>query len=374
MPSSSPPSPPRRPHILVAMAYWSEPLYAGIARRAAAYDWVLDDALRWHDSNDFSGTWDGAIVFAWKNRALIERLREARIPLVDLEDYVDHFGASKVVGDDPAVGRVAAGHLLRAGCRSLVFTGEHDGNPVARRRLDGFLDAATAAGLPVGEADDPAETVDRVRAATAPVGVFCNGDKLAVQVERALLDAGLRVPEDAAVLGAHDTQHLCELAPVPLSSVNMDFEGKGEAAAGLLHALLRGDAAPRRIAVPPRGVTTRASTRLAPASTDDVFARLMATLERRCCEAEDVESLCRAAGVPLARARRLVRERLGRTLLEELTRLRVQRAKTLLAEGKMNLPGIAAACGFGTRQTLYLAFRKCEGRAPEDFRKGAPGA
>lgn len=82
--------------------------------------------------------------------------------------------------------------------------------------------------------------------------------------------------------------------------------------------------------------------------------------------------MCRAAGLSLPEARRLVRDRLGRTLVEELSRLRVERAKGLISSGTMNLQGVAAACGFGTRQSLYLAFRKFEKRTPEEFRKGPP--
>lgn len=374
MTSSPKPTASRRPHILVAMAYWSEAIYAGIARKAAVHDWTLDDTLRWHDRHDLSGPWDGAIVFAWKNEELIRRLRETGIPLVDMEDYVDHFGASKVVGDDRAVGRVAAEHLLRAGCRSLVYAFGPEGGLVTLRRGEGFRVAANSAGLTCLEASGPDETLARVRGAPGPVGVFCNGDRLAAAVERTLLDAGLRVPEEAAVLGANDTRHLCELAPVPLSSVNMDFEAKGEAAADLLHAMLSQKiTTPRRVMVPPRGVTARASTRLTPSASadDDVFGRLLETMDRRCVETGGVEDICRAAGISLPEARRLVRERLGRTLIEELTRRRVERAKTLLAQGKTNLTGVAGACGFGTRQALYLAFRKFEGRTPEDFRKPA---
>lgn len=369
------PLPPQRPRILVAMAYWMEPLYAGIARKAVEYDWVPDDALRWQrDIPDTEQVWDGAIVFAWKNEKLIHRLREARIPLVDLEDYVDHFGASKVLGDDVAVGRIAAEHLIRAGCRSLVFVGGDLSSPVYRRRAEGFCEAARTAGIPVAEVCGASSACDAVKAGASPVGVFGNGDKIALEAERALLDSGIRIPEDAAVLGTDDTQHLCELAPVALSSVNMDFEGKGEAAADLMHALLVGKVvAPRRVIVPPRGVTARASTRrVAADSAGDAFARLIATLERRCGEAEGVEVMCRAAGLSLPEARRLVRERLGRTLVGELSRLRVERAKTLLSSGTMNMQGVASACGFGTRQALHLAFRKFDGRAPEDFRRARP--
>ena len=352
------------------MSYWMEPLYAGIARKAVGYGWTLDDALRWQRIiPDTAQSWDGAIVFAWKDEALIRRLTEAKIPIVDLEDYVDHFGASKVLGDDFAVGRIAAEHLIRAGCRSLVYASADLASPVSRRRIEGFAKAAAGAGVPVAETCGARASVDTAKTGPAPVGIF-GGDALALEIERLLLDSGIRIPEDAAVLGANDTQHLCELAPVALSSVNMDFEGKGEAAADLMHELLAGKvAAPRRVIVPPRGVTARASTRRAADAGEDAFARLVATLERRCVESEGVEVMCRAAGISLPEARRLVRERLGRTLVEELSRLRVERAKTLLSSGTMNMQGVAATCGFGTRQSLYVAFRKFEKRTPEEFRR-----
>lgn len=363
-------APARRIRILVAMSFWMEPLYAGIARKAAEYGWSLDDSLRWQrELPETSDDWDGAIVFAWKDRGLIARLREARLPIVDLEDYADHFGASKVVGDDPAVGRIAAEHLIRAGCRSLVFVHRDAGSPVLNRRMEGFTSVAASAGVPVTRIFGAETIVDAVKKATAPCGVF-GGDMLAAEAERLLLESGIRIPGDVAVLGSNDTRHLCEIAPVALSSVNMDFEGKGEAAAALMRTLIAGEvSSPRRVVVPPRGVTARASTRrLADAGEADAFSRLVATLERRCGEPEGVEEMCRAAGVSLPEARRLVRERLGRTLVEELARLRVARAKTLLADDNAKVGEIAKACGFGTRQALHLAFRKFEGRSPEEFR------
>ena len=358
-----------RRRVLVATTYWMESIYAGIARRAAEYGWALNDCLRWQRELPQDGrTWDGAIVFAWKSRDCIERLSALRIPIVDMEDYVDHFGASKVVGDDDAVGRIAAEHLVRAGCRSLVDSMADLDSPVSRRRSRGFAEAAARAGVPVRGAHSADGMLAAVAGGERPCGVFCGTDQRAEEAERVLLDAGLRIPDDVAVLGGNDTPHLCELAPVALSSVNMDFEGKGAAAAELLRDIFEGRlTAPRRVIVPPRGVTTRASTRVPSPTGNDGFTRLTEAMERLCCGGGDIASICRAAGVSTAEARTLIRARLGRTPVEELSRLRVARAKPLLLERKMNLTAIAKACGFGTRQSLYVAFRKFENRSPEAF-------
>ena len=356
--------------ILVAFAYWSEPLFAGIAARAAEYGWELDQSMRWtRDIPPESEEYDGVIVYANGDDALIRRVLATQAPVVDLENYSDHFDAPKVIGDDRAVGRIAAEHLSRCGVASLVFITPppKEGHPisaVSRERKQGFAETAENARLPWAAAheNDPLPELPR------PIGIFCAGDMLATRVERRILASGLRIPEDVAVLGAHDTAHCCEHAPVPLSSVNVDFERKGRVAAELLHRILSGERPPvAPLVVGPRGVTVRASTRLTP-DDDTAFGKLMTVLRTRFAEQIPLEEFTASAGLSLADARQLVRERLDRTLIDELTRIRVDHAQSLLVEGRLNMEGVSTASGFGTRQTLFNAFKRITGKSPDAWR------
>ena len=91
-----------------------------------------------------------------------------------------------------------------------------------------------------------------------PMGLMASNDLNAINVTLALTDAGWRVPEEYAVLGVNDTEVVCELAPVPLSSVNCNYEQQGYEAAALLARLMNGEPAPPApVVILPKGVTVR---------------------------------------------------------------------------------------------------------------------
>lgn len=365
----------RPPRVLVAMAYWMESIYAGIASRARDYGWALDDTLRWQrELPGEAGPWDGVIVYAHRDLALVTRLRALGLPLVDLQDYAGHFDAPVVSGDDYALGTMGGSHLVSVGCQSLVFINPDPTSSVTRRRLAGFVSTARPASVTVTECPDQITALTAADHLPRPVGLFAASDQLAVECEREALARGWAIPGDLCILGTQNTPLVCEHAPVPVSSIDVDFHHKGEVAAELLQRLMAGDTGvPARTVVPPAGVVVRASTRRQPGG-DEAFSRLTTVLTRDCGEALPLEALCARAGLTLRKARELVRDRCQRTLVDELARIRVERAKTLLLNTDLNMLGVATASGFGTRQALFLAFRRIEGRPPETFRNRLPSA
>ena len=79
---------------------------------------------------------------------------------------------------------------------------------------------------------------------------------------KAIWDAGLKVPDDVAVIGAGDIA-LGDLLRVPLSTVSWSREEQGRAAAQLLLDRIDGDGQrprrPQRLVIPPRLVVRRSS-------------------------------------------------------------------------------------------------------------------
>jgi LacI family transcriptional regulator len=65
--------------------------------------------------------------------------------------------------------------------------------------------------------------------APRPTGVFCINDQLAIGVIRGLTRAGVRVPDDIAVIGYGDSG-LAASAPVPLTTVRQPMFELGRAA------------------------------------------------------------------------------------------------------------------------------------------------
>ena len=77
-----------------------------------------------------------------------------------------------------------------------------------------------------------------------PDGVFCYNDPIAMGALKAILEAGLRVPEDVAVVGCGNVLY-AELLRVPLSSVDQDSASIGKQAAKLALSLVESKTRPR---------------------------------------------------------------------------------------------------------------------------------
>jgi LacI family transcriptional regulator len=73
-----------------------------------------------------------------------------------------------------------------------------------------------------------------------PDGVFCFNDPVATGVMQAIIDAGLNIPGDIALIGCGNVRYASALR-VPLSSIDQDCELLGEHAAKIALGLIAGD-------------------------------------------------------------------------------------------------------------------------------------
>jgi DNA-binding LacI/PurR family transcriptional regulator len=132
--------------------------------------------------------------------------------------------------DDVGAARMAVDHLVELGHRRIGLIGGDTDDPMAftppLHRRDGYRDALQAIGV---EPDPDLEylgyfTVDGGREATRhllalddrPTAIFAESDEMAYGALREISEAGLRVPEDIAIIG-FDDQPLADL--MKLSSI-----------------------------------------------------------------------------------------------------------------------------------------------------------
>jgi len=95
-----------------------------------------------------------------------------------------------------------------------------------------------------------------------PDGVFCYNDPVAAGAIKAVLEAGLRVPEDIAIIGAGNV-HYSDLLRVPLSTVDQSSSALGETAAQMLFDCMEAKTPPalRHEYIPPRLIVRESSNR-----------------------------------------------------------------------------------------------------------------
>lgn len=212
---------------------------------------------------------DGLIIASAQHEAAA--MTNLRTPFVLIDRMVPGVNASYVGPSDTALGRMATDHLLARGCRRVAHLAGPNSSASAGR-VDGYRAALTAAGIsideklvaPGGYDDAGGEAAMRMLLAAGPVpdGVFCFNDPVAIGAMRAILDAGLAVPSDVAVVGAANMRH-SDMLRVPLSTIDQDTGAIAARAAELLLAAMADPAAatPRRIETPLRLIARASSLR-----------------------------------------------------------------------------------------------------------------
>ncbi|HWG25613.1 LacI family DNA-binding transcriptional regulator [Actinospica sp.] len=178
----------------------------------------------------------------------LDLLRRHGIPYVVVDAIVDDTedggGSCSVSVDDVAGGEMAVAHLLAQGHRSIAFvSGVGHGRPQIRDRWKGACRAVALAGLapetvreilPDVAASIGADAVARLLdLPDRPTAVFCANDMLALGVLQALFAAGIKVPEEIALVGYDDIQ-FAAAAAVPLTSVRQPAAEMGRIAAEML--------------------------------------------------------------------------------------------------------------------------------------------
>jgi LacI family transcriptional regulator len=206
------------------------------------------------------------------------RIEERKRPYVLLDRCFAGLPANFVGVDDEAVGSLATEHLISAGCRRIAHI---RGSEISTSlgRLAGYRQALARHAIEIradyiqtaGTSDDAGDisghdAMQRLLSLEPrPDGVFCYNDPTAMGALKAILDSGLRVPQDIAVIGCGNVRH-AELLRVPLTSVDQDSAGIGRQAAMLALSLLesKGDRPrPKTVLLRPT-IVTRESTRRQP--------------------------------------------------------------------------------------------------------------
>jgi LacI family transcriptional regulator len=331
--------------------------------------------------------WEGdGIIARIENRPMADAIRRVGLPAVDVRYLLPNLEMPSVRTDDEAVARVASEHLLERGFRHFAFCG-FDGADYSDIRRDSFAQRIAHAGLRCHAFKDPqrprrASTLEYeehglkfedlvagwLKDLPKPIGLMACNDIRGQQVLNACRAIGVAVPDEVAVVGVDNDEVLCDLSDPPLSSVVPNTERIGYEAAALLDRMMTGAKTPRQpIFIEPVGIVTRRSTDVL-AIEDRHIVTAVRFIREHASEGIDVRDVLRA--VPLSRStleRRFARA-LGRSPKDEILRVRLNRAKQLLAETDFSLAMVAEKVGFEHTEYLSVIFKKKAGLTPGQFR------
>jgi len=103
--------------VLLALSSSTPAFYEGVSRYAAEKDWHLVMNMIYTGRIPSGWTGDGIISFMGLRKDLMEFVRAARVPKVELSVVHADVDIPKVAGDNIKIGQLGAMHLLERGYR-----------------------------------------------------------------------------------------------------------------------------------------------------------------------------------------------------------------------------------------------------------------
>ncbi len=292
-------------------------------------------------------------------------------------------GLVNVVTDSEAIGRMAGEHLLHCGFKHFGFCGYTENSFertawseirakffAARIREAGFAAPRQYALSERPEAwpKERHALATWLEALPKPIGLLACIDDCGQQIVEACKLAGLSIPDEVGVIGVDNDELVCELTDPPLSSVAINFERAGYDAARALEKLMRGSRKlpPRILAVAPHIVTRRSTDFVA---TDEPHTRRALQFVRDQGRTSiSVDQVARAAGLSRRALEKRFRALLGRSILEEIRRVRTDHMARLLVETDLPVTAIAGMLGFEDAHHFARYFRSGKQLTPLRYR------
>lgn len=208
---------------------------------------------------------DGLVISSYQKEGeteIFEQITRSGVPYVLIDRGIPGMSAHYVGWDQPLYAKLAIEHLIEQGCSRIAYIRYPpiDSGPA---RADGFWTTLKQHGIKaahsymVSAAEGDGTGYDAMRKLLAldprPDGVACHNDPLAAQAMRAILEAGLRIPDDIAVIGVGNILH-SDLLRVSLSTIDQCAELTGQRAGELLLRVMNSPRRllPREIAIEPK--------------------------------------------------------------------------------------------------------------------------
>lgn len=210
-------------------------------RHAASWQFVGTGGTPFYDLAQLAESEsDGLIGGALEALLLVDR-RHRDVAIVSLTTVPEDSSLVVVTHDNHAIGRMGGEYLLGRGFAQFAFFGS-DEELAGLPRLNGFGQIIEGAGRPCHtrlmsdrKNDDSPSDRELIRQWLAelpkPIAIMTVLDYMARLTVNAAVDLGLRVPDEVAVLGVNNHIWTSALAPLPVSSIQLDMRRLGHVAA-----------------------------------------------------------------------------------------------------------------------------------------------
>jgi LacI family transcriptional regulator len=314
---------------------------------------------------------------------LAKKLKSLKLPVVNVSGItLPGVNFPRIVSDQVAAANLGAEHLLARGYRhfgyfsllGLEYVAQHQQAFQERLRMSGHRCEVFTASPHLGAEPDWNLDMKRLgkwlKSLPKPLAVFNWNSSSARELIYGCMQSGLVVPEEVAVLSGSDDDLFCEVAPVPISAVQLGCEQIGYQAAAELDAMMKKPTAPPPgdVLIPPLGVVERRSTDTL-AVDDSAMVKALRFIRENPARQMDVNDVARHSGICRRALEGRFQTLLGRSPASEIRRVRLARAIDLLKRTNLPVATVAERSGFSSPEYMASVFRSQLAATPQHYRK-----
>jgi len=379
---------PKKPkRVFLALGWYDYRLHQGIEKYAQEHGWHLYSEYTREKIIPWGWTGDGILAWLGAGEDLAEFVTSAKLPTVDFSNRRTQLKFHRVLEDHAHAARLAAEHFLTRGFTNFCYYSDAN-NWSYEERGEGFVKALADAGIARCDwlrwQNAPAYTSGRqewqrkrkwlaaqMKSAAKPLAVFAANDQQALDVLESCESIGIKVPEEVAIVGTESYLLAPEAMRTPISSVDTNLVSLGYRGAELLDKLMAGQKLPLTpIRIPAVGVVVRKSSDILTIKHQGV-ARSLRHIWDHGHEPICIKDLVGVSAMSRRGLHKAFLEHLGRTPGQELQRVRIERAKKVLAETDRKVETVAYESGYQSINSFCVAFKRVTGMSAKEFRDKA---
>jgi LacI family transcriptional regulator len=322
---------------------------------------------------------DGMIAQLYREEDA-ELIIRAGIPLI-AQDFKERFGnVPNITGDYYETGKLGANYFLQKGYTHFAFYGFNT-FVWSRERAQGFEETLRQHKHTVyyfehekarsGELwyYKPSSLSQWLKSLPKPIALMACDDDQGQHITEACKLAGIRIPEEVAVLGVDNDEVICNISDPTLSSISLAAVRGGYQAAALLdHMIVTKSLTGPSIIVRPIQVIDRESTDIF-ATSDPNIRQALRYIHQHIDQNLGVTDVL--AQVAISRRAFEIRFQsiTGLPVYQYILQLRMEKFTRQLIESDKPINELAIECGFPDTKNLARQFREIKGETPNEYRK-----
>jgi LacI family transcriptional regulator len=339
-------------------------------KQAIGIEGILEVARKWEIN---------VVIGTFEDDDDIGMLRDNGI-IVIAQDFKKMLnGVPNITGNYIGTGQMAARYFIDKGFRRFGFFGLKD-VCWSDERYEGFRKEVKSQGLEDFLYKYNMQDIDRhwfyersalsewLKGLPKPIGIMACDDNQGNNLIQACISAGIKIPQEASILGVDNDELLCNLSIPTLSSIAVDIEGGGFQVAQLIEKLVESpDSVFEDIVLQPVKIVPRIST-AAFATGDSEIQKAVKFIHQNCRRKISVDDVVEQ----VALSRRLLeirfKEVTGESIYQYILLLRLKTFAEMLLETNEQVINIALSLGESDAKSISKKFKAVYGCSPNEYR------